>query len=119
MAVQLIDPHSGSKLEADRSGRLSGGGRTYPVVNGIPWICDDSNYTDNFGKQWNAFAKTQIDRRDAERRVSEERLFIETGWWRGPHVKRDYYRVLTQTGRRAWLFRERDSQTWFLHGWFD
>jgi protein ImuB len=44
---------------------------------------------------------------------------IETGWWRGPHVKRDYYRVVTEDGRRLWLFRERDTGRWFLHGWFD
>jgi len=44
---------------------------------------------------------------------------IETGWWRGPHVQRDYYRVLTEGGRRAWVFRHRDSGAWFLHGWFD
>jgi protein ImuB len=44
---------------------------------------------------------------------------IETGWWRGPYVQRDYYRVTTDAGRHCWLFRERDSRCWFLHGWFD
>jgi protein ImuB len=44
---------------------------------------------------------------------------IETGWWRGPHVQRDYYRASLQDGRKAWLFRERRSGRWFLHGWFD
>jgi len=44
---------------------------------------------------------------------------IETGWWRGPHLQRDYYRVATQSGRHAWLFRRRDTNQWFLHGWFD
>ena len=50
-------------------------------------------------------------------RIGPER--IETGWWRGPHVRRDYYRVTTDAGRRCWLFRERDGGKWFLHGWFD
>jgi len=50
-------------------------------------------------------------------RVGPER--IETGWWRGPHVKRDYYRVTTDAGRRCWLFRDREKERWFLHGWFD
>lgn len=80
MPVELIDPQSGSKLEPDENGGLRGGDRLYPVVNGIPHICETSNYTDNFGMQWNAFAGTQIDRADTEARVSEERLFIETGW---------------------------------------
>lgn len=44
---------------------------------------------------------------------------IETGWWRGPHLQRDYYRVLTKAGRHGWIFRERDTGRWFLHGWFD
>ncbi|MCH7604370.1 MAG: hypothetical protein IIB54_16570 [Planctomycetes bacterium] len=44
---------------------------------------------------------------------------IETGWWRGPHIRRDYYNVVTETGRRCWLFRHRDTGRWFLHGWFD
>ncbi|MBI4719083.1 MAG: DNA polymerase Y family protein [Planctomycetes bacterium] len=44
---------------------------------------------------------------------------IETGWWRGPHLRRDYYRVTTDDGRHCWLFRQRDGGRWFLHGWFD
>ena len=44
---------------------------------------------------------------------------IETGWWRGPHVQRDYYRVTTKGGCHCWIFRDRDTGQWFLHGWFD
>jgi protein ImuB len=44
---------------------------------------------------------------------------IETGWWRGPHVRRDYYRVETATGQRFWLFRQNDTGKWFLHGAFE
>lgn len=44
---------------------------------------------------------------------------IETGWWRGEHIRRDYYSVTTQSGRRCWIFRDRNSHEWFLHGWFD
>lgn len=44
---------------------------------------------------------------------------IETGWWRGKHVRRDYYRVMTDRGQRVWIFRERDTSKWFLHGFFD
>ena len=56
-----------------------------------------------------------------ERQVVEswgpERL--ETGWWRGPSLRRDYFRVLIADGRRCWLFRELRTGRWFLHGWFD
>lgn len=44
---------------------------------------------------------------------------IETGWWRGPPVSRDYYRAEIEDGRRVWLFRDRRTGRWFLHGWFD
>ena len=43
---------------------------------------------------------------------------IETGWWRGPTIRRDYYRVQTTTGQRFWLFRERHHHHWHLHGIF-
>lgn len=44
---------------------------------------------------------------------------IETGWWRGPQVCRDYYRVETTLGRRFWLFRQQPQGGWFLHGVFE
>ena len=44
---------------------------------------------------------------------------IETGWWRGRPVRRDYYRIETTTGRRYWLFRDLGNGRWFLHGTFE
>ncbi|MGD0897911.1 MAG: DNA polymerase Y family protein, partial [Thermoguttaceae bacterium] len=44
---------------------------------------------------------------------------IETGWWRGQAVGRDYYRVETTDGRRFWIFRNLEDNRWFLHGVFD
>jgi len=43
---------------------------------------------------------------------------IETAWWRGPTVRRDYYIVETGGGGRFWLFRGLRRQAWFLHGTF-
>jgi protein ImuB len=43
---------------------------------------------------------------------------IETGWWRGPSVRRDYYRVESRTGTRFWLFRRLNDGRWFLQGEF-
>lgn len=43
---------------------------------------------------------------------------IETAWWRGPTMRRDYYIVETDTGGRFWLFRGLRRQSWFLHGTF-
>jgi protein ImuB len=44
---------------------------------------------------------------------------IETGWWRGDDVQRDYYLVETTDGARWWIFHRLDDGRWFLHGCFD
>ena len=44
---------------------------------------------------------------------------IETAWWRGRTVRRDYYRVEDQRGSRFWLFRRLTDGKWFLQGQFD
>jgi protein ImuB len=41
---------------------------------------------------------------------------IETAWWRGPTVRRDYYIFETDRGGRFWMFRGLRKQSWFLHG---
>ncbi len=44
---------------------------------------------------------------------------IETGWWRGNDVQRDYYLVETTDGTRWWIFHRLDDGRWFLHGCFE
>jgi protein ImuB len=44
---------------------------------------------------------------------------IETGWWDGADVGRDYYTVFDIYGVQLWIFRERaEPHSWFLHGVF-
>lgn len=44
---------------------------------------------------------------------------IETGWWDGEDVARDYFRMRTHNGVCLWVFRERrGARAWFLHGVF-
>lgn len=43
---------------------------------------------------------------------------IETGWWEGRDITRDYYRVLSREGHEYWIFRDRRDNRWFLHGLF-
>ena len=43
---------------------------------------------------------------------------IETGWWKGSTIRRDYFRVEDQHGRRFWIFRDLRNGDWFLHGVF-
>jgi protein ImuB len=44
---------------------------------------------------------------------------IETGWWRGLDVHRDYYIVATHTGSRFWLFRRHEDGRWFVQGCYE
>ena len=44
---------------------------------------------------------------------------IETGWWRGADIKRDYYRLELANGATLWVFIDRTQQQWFLQGLFD
>ena len=57
-------------------------------------------------------------RRGPLRLVSEPER-IETGWWDGGEIARDYYTALDVHGVRLWVFRERAARHgWYLHGVF-
>jgi protein ImuB len=49
---------------------------------------------------------------------------IESGWWDGKDVVRDYYIARQAAGpcrsqcARLWVFQERQSKCWYLHGMF-
>jgi protein ImuB len=43
---------------------------------------------------------------------------IESGWWDGNDVARDYYLAETPRGERLWVFRDLRSRGWYLHGVF-
>jgi protein ImuB len=43
---------------------------------------------------------------------------IESGWWDGRGVARDYYIARQIRGARLWVFQERQSKRWYLHGVF-
>ena len=44
---------------------------------------------------------------------------IESGWWDGEEVRRDYYVAANARGETYWIYREhRDPSAWYLHGVF-
>ena len=43
---------------------------------------------------------------------------IESGWWDGEDVRRDYHVARGASGLRYWVYREHDTREWFLHGIF-
>ncbi len=77
-----------------------------PVVLGKCELFDDTLHAFEY----------QGRRHHVSRRWGPERL--ETEWWQNRGVRRDYYRVETATGTRFWLFQDRRTRRWFLHGIF-
>ena len=44
---------------------------------------------------------------------------LETGWWDGKGIARDYYVAVNPRGMRLWIYRNRKSPAaWYLHGLF-
>ena len=47
---------------------------------------------------------------------------IESGWWDGADVRRDYFVAESPSGEVAWIFRDHrrgtDDGEWFIHGIF-
>jgi protein ImuB len=47
---------------------------------------------------------------------------IESGWWDGADVRRDYFIAESPRGERVWIYRDHrygaDDGEWFLHGFF-
>ncbi len=47
---------------------------------------------------------------------------IESGWWDGADVRRDYFVARTPTDETVWIYRDHrygiEDGEWFLHGWF-
>ena len=43
---------------------------------------------------------------------------IETGWWDGNDICRDYYTVAGAQGNRWWIFSDCRNAGWYLHGVF-
>jgi len=58
--------------------------------------------------------------RDYDLKVLSGPERIESGWWDGGDVRRDYYVVQTSQGQRAWAFQPAgvNEGAWMLHGWF-
>lgn len=52
-------------------------------------------------------------------RIISEAERIETHWWAGPDVRRDYYVAAAEGGQLLWIFHSRSQRTgWYLQGVF-
>jgi SAM-dependent methyltransferase len=113
MSIELINPTTGRPLRQDKAGLRDEEGGLFPIVRGVPRVCDQSNYTESFGKQWNLFKTTQIDRADAATGFSEQRFFSETGWTPAELAGQDILEVGSGAGRFSEVvLRKTEARLW-------
>jgi SAM-dependent methyltransferase len=79
-SVQIINPETKKRFTFVNSDTLkeAEGEELYQKEKGAFRFVKSTNYTDNFGFQWNKFTKTQIDGTYSDQ--SRERFFTATGW---------------------------------------
>jgi SAM-dependent methyltransferase len=113
VTIDVINPQSGALLTPVGAELRGADGSSFPILKGVPRICEPDNYAENFGKQWNLFSRTQLDDRDAGQTLSERRFFAESGWTAeeldgldilevGSGAGRFSRAILTQTKGRLW-----------------
>lgn len=77
---RVVSPVTKSALYvADGSSLVDDEGNRFPVVNGIPRFVSSDNYAASFGKQWNTFQKTQIDKYNNSS-ISRDRFYRSSLW---------------------------------------
>jgi SAM-dependent methyltransferase len=109
VTVQLINPASGRPLRCDGDQLIEDSGQSFPVIAGVPRVCDASNYADNFGKQWNLFSRTQLDDPEAGRTQSERRFFLQSAWSPESLAGLDVLEVGSGAGRFSRAILERTA----------
>jgi ubiquinone/menaquinone biosynthesis C-methylase UbiE len=78
--ITCINPFTQEELDIDPNGLTNHQKVIFPYINGAYRVIkQENNYTDNFGKQWNKFRKTQIDK-FSNTDQSYKRFFASTNW---------------------------------------
>lgn len=71
-------------------------------------------------KQPLGLSKMAVDKLQMLSRFPTER--IESSWWKASKTEiknRDYYFALSRQGQLLWIFKDRKSESYYLHGYFD
>ena len=97
--VKLINPYTKAPLHQEDGKLVDTSGKAFPIVNGVPRFVEETNYTDNFGFQWNKFQKTQIDREARDSTFTKDRFFTVTGWDKENLEGKDVLEVGSGAGR--------------------
>ena len=97
MVVKIINPHNQYELTEKDQKLYDKEGNFFPIIQGIPRICKEDNYSESFGFQWNNFRETQIDFQDYD--LSEKRFFSQTCWKENNLNSQDILEVGSGAGR--------------------
>lgn len=76
----LADPRSGERLRLDDTGAHTGERLLARRARGALRFVDSDSYAQSFGREWNWFAQTQLDRPGEGRTESRETFAAKTGW---------------------------------------
>jgi len=104
LVISSVEKRRGEILETAQL-RCKGCQATYPVVRCIPRFVPIENYASGFGFEWTAHAKTQYDSYSGVK-VSEKRLFEETGWPRDLSGE-----IILEVGSGSGRFTEQAAST--------
>src|SRR5262245_38879429 len=97
--VSIVNPKNDKLLLQNGESLIDEDGNKFAIIRGVPRIVDEHNYTDNFGFQWNKFAKTQIDRETKNSSFSKERFFAATQWDKEDLTGKDVLEAGSGAGR--------------------
>jgi SAM-dependent methyltransferase len=75
----LADPRTGASLHLADTGAHAGERLVAPRVRGVLRFVDSDSYAQSFGREWNWFAQTQLDRPAEGRTESRETFAAKTG----------------------------------------
>ena len=76
----LVAPDRVEPLHLDAEGAHSDTGLVAPRAGGLLRFVDSDSYADSFGKEWNWFDETQLDRPEEDRNESRETFAEKTGF---------------------------------------
>src|SRR5262245_658399 len=65
--------------EAPEPSLRCGSGHAFGSVDGVLCLCEVEGYADSFGREWLAYARTQMDKHNGTT-ISRDRFFQYTGW---------------------------------------
>jgi protein ImuB len=100
-------PERAWRRRVDHSAAANGAGPACPPHGRPLWLLPQPR------KKW---GQTLFSEQGSDRSFDPER--IESGWWDGEDVRREYHVVTGEAGQKLWLYRDCLTQEWYLHGIF-